>query len=240
MGSSGQSGLPPGGNVGQVVTNTGPGVGTWQGATTNVLNAESQASVLVNATSAGDAGGRADHFGGNALNAKWVIHTADVQNKSVGNSMFTYLPNASSFGNYIQAYTPTDAFRVEARLFLNGDSGGAGALGLAIFDSALDESGNGIRVETSTAGQAFYSLDSGVWTSRNTAGLTVSRGQFVYLFVSRNASNQFSAGISFDRNNWVGLATNYAKTFTVGGVALRQPAATGNWYVGWDFFDVVS
>ena len=208
------------------------GDGTWGsvgGAGANAHN-ENDAAVLVNATSTGDAGSRADHFAGTSLSGSWTGEgTAASQGPTVKYSSVGVRQASGTHFEY-QAFTPSGAFRVECRMraplgscaFIVKDSA-AGSGG----DGVLTWFGSGLALET-------YSKTSGSDSLQNSAGTNSGAG-WVYLSIERNGSNSWTTQYSVDRALWVTITTGLSKTLTVAKFGL-QFASVG----AVDFVDVVS
>jgi len=208
---------------------------------------EAAASVLTNATATGDAGGRADHFPGTSLGGAWTseatAETPTVKYSSM--AIDTIISGGSTTNHQVQAFTPSGAFRIEARMWLYTPTN-LGSVGLLVRDSGSgDASGNGMaalltaQTPSSPTFLRLLSLDSGTYTSRqsintNLTSIPVTYGWF-YLYIARDGSNNWTCGISYDRVGWFPTAS-HAKTFTVAKAGFRFGAALG----GADFFDVVS
>jgi hypothetical protein len=201
---------------------------------------EAAASVLTDATSTGDAGSRADHFPGTSLDVAWVPEaTALSSGPTVKYSNLTMVGPAGAAHHRLQAYTPSGAFRVEARMRLAGTGGG---IGLLVRDSGTgDASGNGMMFDINTAGSnvVAYSLDTGSYNSRGTNGtLHWASGQFwIYLAIERNGSNAWTCQVSPDRVHWFNAVSGHSKTFTVAKFGFRH---FNNLAAMVDFVDVVS
>lgn len=244
---------PAAGNAGRLyyVTDSTPGWyrdngSSWDasdggGGAAGAANEEA-AGILVNATSAGDAGGRADHFPGTSLDAAWVTEATAVSvGPTVKNSVATWVGPATANANHrLRAYTPSGAFRVEARMRGIGVSGRG--FGLLVRDSGTgDATGEGMLFDISTAvgNVVAYSLDAGTYTSRATnAALNWAAGTFwVYLAVERDGANAWTCRVSVDRTDWITVLSAHAKTFTVAKVGFRTYQ---DMRASVDFFDVVS
>lgn len=212
------------------------GTGATQVAVGNHVHefAEAASAVLVNATSAGDAGGRADHFTGTSLNAAWISEAAAV---TAGPTVkYSCVGIAATTAHHrLRAYTPSGAFRVETRVRqrLNG------GCSFLIRDSGTgDASGNGMSIFYDSSNfWTMYSLDAGTYNSRGSVSVANGIvGDWVYLAIERNGSNQWDCQVSLDRALWISCAALYSKTFTVAKAGYRVSADT----ISIDFFDVVS
>ncbi len=212
---------------------------------------ESVAAALINATSSGDAGNRSDHFPGSVLRGSWSSVGATPAAVAVGYSSLGVLVNSTAGDTiYQQAYTPSGAFDIHARVRVTGVNSAGSSIGVLIKDStAGGETGNGmlITMELGTVPRAeFFSLDSGSFTSR---GGGSGSGEFgygwVYIRITRDGSNQWNAYRSNDRSLWIQVGSiNYSKTFTVASMALRFAGSNAQtppiWDANCDFIDVVS
>lgn len=208
----------------------------WAAPSATASNAnEVQAAVLVNATSAGDAGGRSDHFTGSVLAAKWT-KSANAQ-ATVKNSVASMY--SSSGLSYIdQPFTPSGDFRIEARM--GGGSGGAlavfttsgsdtGAIIINLEKAQLNVYGNSVITSEGIAGN-YSGLQAGAG-GNNVASIPV------YLALQR-ASGVWTGWGSFDRVSWVQIASwSEARTITTLGFRLGGGSAQP---VFCDFIDVVS
>jgi hypothetical protein len=227
------------GSTGKVLSSDGTDI-SWQTPSggANAHN-ENSAATLVNATSTGDAGSRADHFAGSSLGGAWSSEgTALAVGPTVANSVYGG-QSTGAMNLRVQAYTPTGAFRMETRCWLMTTTNLA-SIGLFAKDSGSGEAGNAIVafliLNTATFEVRLYSIDSSVYTLRQTIALGAAelRG-WVYIALARDGSNTWTAYVSRDRAIWAASGT-YAKTFTVAKAALSIATAYG----GFDFFDVVS
>jgi hypothetical protein len=206
----------------------------------NAFN-ENDAAALVNATSAGDAGSRADHFPGTSLDAAWVGEATAL---SGGGPTVKYsslgMRHASNDAHHrLRAFTPSGAFRVETRVrYIGGSNGG---VGLFVRDSGTgDASGNAMLAWLSSGNTAqAYSFDAGVVNQRgaNLGETNFWYNGYVYLAVERNGSNQWTLQMSVDRALWESAVALHSKTFTVAKMGIRL---FGVVLVAVDFVDVVS
>lgn len=196
------------------------------------------ASQLVNATSTGDAGSRADHFLGTSLGVAWSSEaTALTQGPTVKNSSFGARIGGATANHHLRAYTPSGAFRVEVRVRRAGSTASGFGIGILIRDSGTgDASGNGILFTENQGNYQLYSLDTGTYTSRQTITVATAERDWVYLALARDGSNTWTGYVSLDRALWFASAT-HAKTFTVAKGGFRM-ANVGLYAI--DFFDVVS
>lgn len=224
----------------------------WATPAAGVLANEAQASQLVNATSAGDAGSRSDHFTGSVLGGAWTQVGAGPTATSVGNSVFAVNQGGGSSPTlWYRTYTPSGAFRIEARISLASVIQAAQnvTFGVLVRDTApiaADNTGNALNIQGEWTSAAWncvlYSQDSGVYTARGTAvpNAAAYTWPWFYLALARNASNQWNGYVSSDRQSWMQVGTaNYAKTFTPAVIALRVASGVGA-YGSIDFMDVVS
>lgn len=228
------SGLPAGGTVGQVVVNTGSGTGSWQGPAN-----ETMAGSLVNATSTGDAGNRADHFLGSALGGAWT-QEASAATVTVANSSWVVATIGGAESVYTKPYTPSGAFRVEAKVLLSADNN---QVILAVKDSSsgTDASGNWIELAVLTNDTVVTSkIVAGSGTVINTVADDRLMGRWIYLAISRDGSNNWSTYYSFDRAAWITAmgGSAFAFTFTVAKFGRRDVG--GSLQACFDFIDVVS
>ncbi|MFN2466130.1 MAG: hypothetical protein ABR598_07690 [Candidatus Dormibacteria bacterium] len=194
---------------------------------------EGQASILINATSPGDAGNRSDHFLGGALAAAWVNEATAFAVSQVGKSSLA-LKTAAGNGHLLRPYTPSGAFRVEARVM---SPGGANAIGFFMRDAATgDAAGDGVLVQVDGGGLNLYSFDGGAFTSRQTLAVGgIPQNTWYYLALVRDGANNWHAEASFDRNFWFATGA-YAKAFAVAKMGFRAGASVA----AYDFVDVVS
>jgi hypothetical protein len=207
---------------------------------------EGAAAALTNATSTGDAGGRADGFPGTSLSGSWTREaTALSTGPTVKYSSFGGV--AGSACHYVQTYTPSGAFRIECRIWMQSSTN-SGGMGLIARDSGSgDASGNAMVAEyTWISGNAstlrLLSMDTGAYTARqtinvdafNVAGGNVVPG-WLYLYLSRDGSNVWTCGYSRDRTSFLSTGT-HSKTITIAKAGLRLDSGT----FGVDFFDVVT
>jgi len=215
---------------------------TGVGGGANAHN-ENDAAALVGATSAGDAGSRHDHFPGTSLDAKWV---AEANALSAGptvkySSVFMRQSASATPHNRMQAFTPSGAFRVEAKIRMGlGTSAGGG---LSVRDSgSTDSGGDQMLIHCNATSNAFeaYSVDSGSSTLRGSSPGEFTVAQLhsgVYVAIERNGSNAWTLQVSPDRAGWLTLVSGHSKTFTVAKVGFRIYGPAVMWV---DFFDVVS
>jgi hypothetical protein len=190
---------------------------------------EASASVLIDATSTGDAGGRADHFPGTSLSGAWSSEATAVSTSGVKYSALSELRGGGE-NHRVQAYTPSGAFRIEARVSLDG-----GSVGLMARDSTAGVAGHGAMIlAVFDSVVQLYTLEAGAWTSRGVAGGTW-RGQWIYLALERDGSNNWRGSWSQSRANWR-VSAAHSKTFTVAKAGFRNDGGQANY----DFFDVVS
>ncbi len=238
------SGLPAGGTVGQTILNSAAATGVWAGPPVEVM-----ASQLVNATSTGDAGGRADHFLGSALSGAWSHNSsAGGITITVANSGASLLRTGASGTTFLnQPYTPSGAFRIEARLRLADAwtlaTQATATAALYVSDSTASLGGNGFFVITSQGtnlvGAQNVKVNGGAQTGGNTTTQTNENGQFFYLALSNDGAGNFTGYASPDRVAWITIAgpaqacTVAVMGFLVGG------SGTGGGAV-FDFIDVVS
>lgn len=236
------------GSAGQVLTSDGTDISWATPAAGAQAHNEVAAAVLTNATATGDSGGRSDHFPGTSLGGAWTQEaSAFATGPTVKYSAFGGGHSGSTKTHYVQAFTPSGAFRIEARIWGHFATNLASA-GILVRDSSSgDASGNGMACgHRWTSGNnsdiVLYSLDTGTWTARqsvqfdsfgDTGGNVIP---WAYIYIARDGSNQWTGGYSLDRTNWVNTAL-YAKTFTVAKAGFRFDTII---IVGCDFFDVVS
>jgi hypothetical protein len=210
---------------------------------------EAQAAILINAASAGDAGGRADQFPGASLNPKWTVTGSASQ--TVGNSSLSIIRTSGSAAATVivyETYTPSGAFRVEGRFakvnsLLSGDATtwNSANAHLIVGDGASFTNYVGVGFVIDAAGQWSPHMENQAGVQGNKRSSVSGDGQWMYTRLDRNGSNQWNGFVSYDRALWLPVGTvNLAETFTV--------AALG-WYVGGagtgggtacDFIDVVS
>jgi hypothetical protein len=203
------------------------------------LGNEAQASVLVNATSAGDAGGRSDHFLGSSLAAAWTTTGLTIK---TGKSVVTPANTSSSTFLTMKApYTPSGAFRIEARVSIGLNA--SVQVMLAAFDSAAGIAGDAVAVralnngDNATIRVGSLPLNGGAFGSAYSDGaIAFPPPSFIYLALARDGSNNWTAFYSFDRNNWQACGTG-SKTFTVAQLGFML-LYTG--FASIDFIDVVS
>src|ERR1035437_458150 len=183
---------------------------------------EDQASVLINATSVGDAGNRSDHFLGSVLDAKWT--GAATLGKSVA---------GIATGLISVPFTPSGHFRVEGRAVW--PQGGSTANGLRISDAGGT---NWVNIAASTYANVFqaYQVDA----SSGSNGPSITFGAlpgFYYMAISRSGTT-YTFEVSYDRTNWMTVGT-LTKAWTVALLKLEGSSVNGS-AQGWDFVDVVS
>lgn len=234
---------------GQVPTATGASAATWQtpsaGGSVNEHN-ENAAALLVNATATGDAGNRADHFPGTSLDAAWVAEAGALSaGPTVKYSVVSMTGSSLAASHRLRAFTPSGAFRVEAKIRIAGPSQSqAGtSCGFLVRDSSTgDTTGNWMmaHVDGTTIGLVHaYSLDTGTGTARGIAinGVQGGYGSPIYLAIERNGSNAWTIQVSPDRVSWITSVSGHSKTFTVAKVGFRIYDLNT---ISVDFFDVVS
>lgn len=203
-----------------------------------------QAGILINATSTGDAGNRADQFGGSALSASWGNLYGTGAAAVVKNSMlnFTNTAGSNTDTGAHQAYTPTGAFRLEARVLVApvGDDisievtdsltlASENAVGCGVtFGAATDSHQNSVNIHT---------RDTGAFTNR--ASITTAGAAFVYIALARDGSNNWTAYFSYDRVTWLTVGT-WSKTMTPAYIKAHRFMHGSAAFGGFDFIDVVS
>ena len=196
---------------------------------------EAAAAVLVDATAAGDAGSRADHFSGTSLGGAWSSEATAASTLTVKYSSLGINFTSGGANHQLQAFTPSGAFEVQCKVWFRPEGGG---LGLFVRDSGTgDASGEGIMTFIDGASALVtYSLDAGAFNSRQSTAVSqgASNG-WHYLSIARDGSNVWTSAWSKDRTIWKTLST-WSKTFTVAKVGFRF----GTGYSGVDFFDVAS
>lgn len=207
------------------------------GGGTNDL-AEVAASALVDATSTGDAGSRADHFLGTSLDAAWVGEaTAVAQGPTVKYSSVGLTMSAAASHHRLRAYTPSGAFRIEARVRREGSESNGFSIGLLVRDSSSGESsGEGMLFMINNGSGQLFSLDAGSFTSRQSTARGTQSSRWMYLAIERDGSNNWTGAWSLDRALW-NTTSSHAKTFTVAKAGFRL-SNEGVYAI--DFFDVVS
>jgi hypothetical protein len=241
MGTSGGSaggGLPAGGSVGQIILNSGAGAGVWAGPPL-----EDAASQLVNATSAGDAGGRADHFPGTSLNPKWTLGGAALTSSTVKNSV--YVPVAGGgFSTILQTYTPSGLATIAARMRRGPVT--SSQMWLMMADSAFAVgpfAGNCVlaRLADNTGANGptkidLATVDAGVFTSRGNIVTTLLGDEWWYINLNRTGTT-WKADFSLD-----GAAfqepTTFVKTMTVAFMGIVV-TSTGAGFSAVDSLDVL-
>lgn len=219
-------------------------LGGGGGGSGNAHN-ENDAVALVDATSTGDAGSRADHFPGSSLDAAWVGEaTALGSGPTVKYSVVSMVGPSGAAHHRLQAFTPSGAFRVECRL--NARFTGNHGAGFLVRDSGTgDASGDGMNLNITGFDGGVYavSLDAGSYTNRggpigSFAGTGIGTWDgWVYLAWERDGSNNWTGQVSRDRVTWVNVLSGHSKTFTVAKVGFRLFDVAN---VSYDFFDVVS
>ena len=225
-----------------------------QGGTTNVWQPatnEGLANLLINTTSTGDAGNRADHFLGSSLRAGWANQGTAFTGTSVKNSVFS-MTKTSGVGYELQPYTPTGAFRVEARMtLLAGPSGTSADFGLVVRDStAGGDTGNQLWMiigyaNPTTLTVTFYTVAAGVVSSISNlwVGATgdFSNGQPFYLAIEADGAGNCDGQFSINRSMWIGsLVTTVPAGFTAAKMGFRHTGAVGTPVCSVDFIDVVT
>ena len=182
---------------------------------------EAQAGVLVNATSVGDAGGRADSFSGTSLGAQWTVEEGAgrvaVANSSLG------ITTANT--HISQPFTPTGAFRVEARIKVRMDGVAASSISVGVRDSGTGDTGTGY---TMGFGIGAGAMGAGDATGAAIAGATTIStfsawaGIWFYMAISRDGANHWHFFASDDRCNWIDLTgTANPANFTVAKLYIR-------------------
>ena len=213
------------------------------------LDNESQASALVNATSVGDAGGRADHFLGNALGPQWTNVLAS-QSQTVGYSSLGFRPPNGLNTVWAQPFTPSGAFRLEARVgstlrFLNAGAGHGPNIRVANDITGADPNGSLNWVAMEWNGSALLSQQTaGVYAEvQETFGRTDPAGNpgpsyalWAWIRLERDGANNFSAFFSYDRSRWVPAGT-LARALTVNYLLIAGFVADAS--AGSHFFDCV-
>lgn len=111
---------------------------------------------------------------------------------------------------------------------------------LELHDSSTTagSTGEGMLIQTTSSNIGMYSQDAGTITSRGSPFVIAAVPLFswLYLALSRNASNLWSGWFSLDRVQWNGLGT-FSKTFTVAKVGFGADRA--GTAISCDFVDVV-
>jgi hypothetical protein len=212
-------------------------------------NNEESASILVNAQSAGDAGNRSDHF---FSLSKWTSQIAPGSS-AVGRSSAAFTPPVSIFSYWTQPFTPSGAFRIEARTGCTAQT----------VSSLTDGHGPNIGVsdgaDIQTSGVGSYvaiEANRGVLLSQRTAGtynpvlysnpfsITVANAQpetsnpfWMYIRLDRDSANHWAAYVSLDRNYWIAAGT-VTQTLTPAFLFFGGYNNDGSHYI--DFLDVVS
>jgi F5/8 type C domain len=202
------------------------GTGVQAGAVgvTAAMNAnEAQAAVISNNAAS-------THFFGSSLPAAFNQNIGSVAT-TVANSSLGIV-NTASEGQLLEGYSPgAGALTVDALLVSY-----TGEMDLYITDGLTPGSQNAMMILCQAGSPlTFYSRDSGTFNNHGT-GPTIQAGEWVYLRIARDGSNNWTASYSFDRANWRTLGTN-TKTFTVAYLGTRHGANPSVGSV--DFFDVV-
>jgi hypothetical protein len=200
---------------------------------------EGVAGQLTDATATGDAGSRADHFLGSSLAGAWTVD-AGITN-TVGASVVNP-SNGATFRSIKRPFTPSGAFRAEARVRLGHttsaqlefgvfDYNTSGLTGAGAFAALLGDTGS-----TTTRYRAM-SMTGGTQTQEGSiTTISWTPSLWMYLAVARDGSNNWTMYLSLDRRTWITIAT-FAKTFTVAAVGFVVFDTT---YSAIDFADVVS
>ena len=211
----------------------------WAAASSGNAHAENDAAALVNATSAGDAGNRADHFPGTSLDAAWTSEaTAISAGPTVKYSSLGMRHAAASAHHRLRAFTPSGAFRIEARVRAARASGGGA--GIMVRDSSAgDTTGNFVLAWILGSSQAAaYTLDAGTLTARGTTLVEGLGSGYVYLAIERDGANNWTCQVSLDRAHWTSMVAAHAKTMTVAKMGFRIYGNAVSFTA--DFIDVVS
>ncbi len=202
------------------------------GATAQQFN-EIAAAVLVNATSTGDAGSRADHFSGSSLNAAYVQGGTAPASIAVAYDVCAIMPGAA-FGTQLRPFTPTGDFRVEARMLCRrGDSASGSYGGLVVSASTSVLTTSVIAQISNSVAYAIENntTDKGHYPS--TGSSSIASG-WVYLRIDR-VSGTINVYYSQTRTGWTLIAT-WAKTITVAALGWQYAQDI----VEIDLIDVVS
>ncbi len=193
------------------------------------LNNEDQASALHNATSPGDAGNRADHFLGASLDPKWSWQ-GTPSGWAYGSSVVTAAGPPAGV-HLIETYTPSGAFRVEARLAAPQ----TGPVGLVIRENPGYPTGieTEIYYHSNAVTFNYYAPSSTTVVGQ----ISVGTAAWYYLAIERDGSNNVTGAFSIDRVGWTNLGTfNLAIAVAV----LSIDISTTGQLVSADFVDVVS
>ena len=233
MASGGPARLAIGANTYALISNgTIPGWAAIPSSTP--LDNETQAGILINATSTGDAGNRADHFTGSSLSGSWTRAGLAPDVQVVSNSMLS-LSSSGSFARttYQRAYTPSGAFTLECRVI--GGNSGDGADGyfhLYVGDTA-NQGGNwqGIVYKNGSIGGAGSGGSSTAVPAADIPALSP-----VYLRIHFDGANTWTPSYSRDRNYWFTTQAKTGVTFTPVFLGIRVSDQTT--YIGIDFVDV--
>lgn len=222
-------------------------------------SSDSLANQLINAKTAGDAGNRSDHFLGTSLGGQWTATTTGGSGTvSVKNSVLAFKSPAGQSCLFSQAFTPSGAFRVEARLGsttnpIHGAAIGGGTqiwvsdtTNVASFNYVGVEFNLGFLVNKAVAGtysglteiEAGYGFNA--WQNAETASSPSGASPGLiwgYVSLERDGSNNWTAQGSWDRNLWTTIGTVSAFTFTPGFMFIQGFDNTGSFFI--DFIDVV-
>lgn len=250
--------IPPGyANSGQYVRATELVSATAQattpppagGPTTNSFN-EKAAAPLVNATSVGDAGNRSLSFdipGSPSVFAPFV-HEVGLGGVSVGASSAAFKNQVvGAVDHFLQPFTPSGDFTVEARMASFGSTAGPHppfGMGIFVRDGAVgDSAGEGMwaGINPVTATLELWSLDAGVWTLRKSLGEPVTPEVWHWVGLQRFLG-QWGCYVSLDRSGFiVGPIGLYPKALVVakGGVRISQGGGPQPLMHSCDAWDVV-
>lgn len=206
---------------------------------------ESRASVLVNATSAGDAGNRADHFPGSSLSG-WAAYQA-AATIVVGNSVVSFQSTHNTATFYYKTYTPSGAFRIEARVSRlgNGLAGGASSAGQGPYFGLMNSSnGDNVTVEVSGYSAIISKNISSSYTQTDSYTVPPSDTYrsypfWWYLRLDRDGANNYTGYVSHDRTLWVQIGTFSSLPTSMGSMCFGGYSDAGTAF-SLDFVDVIS
>lgn len=190
---------------------------------------EVQAGALINATSAGDAGGRADQFAAAGLDPKWTVYGGATV--TVKNSCVVIASGAVESGLW-EAYTPSGACRVVVRCSAAAQDA-SDLLGFQIAAAGAAPT-DYVRVDMFGGTYRLSTLDAGVFNSRATLPRVTQAA--MYLALARDAGNNWTAQLSPDRAAWSTIGT-FAKALAVNAIRLMSVTNTGL-PVAFDLVDV--
>jgi hypothetical protein len=241
LASGGGSGLPSSPTNNSRLWIPGGGSAAW----TDERN-EDAAGRLVNATSTGDAGGRATHFMGTALPSGWSQTAHAPGSQVVGNSVLSVVTagGTAQHTDYSTPYTPTGAFTVECRARVGvSTSSSERYLKLWVGTANLTNTGSWAMMScgsvSASTGQPNFAMATSSANGTAATDNAIGFGQWFYLRLHYDGAGTWTGFYSPDRTLWLTAVTaSLSLTFTPAYAGFSIGEATQ--YAAIDFFDVTA